>query len=124
MSDLTEAELAMFRETMRRREAEREVRLRDRKARAWNLVRKAAALLRERYGATKVVVYGSLPHADFTAWSDVDLAAWGIEPAQSDSAIMDVFRLDPEIQINLTLIEMCSPQLIAMIEADNLPLAV
>jgi len=48
---------------------------------AWDVARTAATLLREEFGAGRVVVFGSLTHrAWFTPWSDIDLAAWGIAP--------------------------------------------
>ncbi len=43
---------------------------------AWEVAYRAARLLRERFGATRVVVFGSLAHrAWFRPWSDIDLAA-------------------------------------------------
>jgi len=52
-----------------------------REKRAWALARQAVALLRKQVGATRVVVFGSLVHKGmFTLWSDVDIAAWGIQP--------------------------------------------
>ena len=53
----------------------------DRLDRACHAARTAADLLRERLGATRVIVFGALAHDDwFTRWSDIDLAAWDIPP--------------------------------------------
>lgn len=67
-----------LRTARRRAQAERRA-LAERRQRAWELSRRAARLLRERHGAHRVVVFGSLVHENrFTPWSDVDLAVWGI----------------------------------------------
>ncbi|MFH0725844.1 MAG: nucleotidyltransferase domain-containing protein [Pseudomonadota bacterium] len=45
---------------------------------AWPLVRVAAKILKQKFGARKVVVFGSLLKKDrFSPWSDIDLAVWG-----------------------------------------------
>jgi hypothetical protein len=44
----------------------------ERWQRAWEVARRAADLLRERFGATRVVAFGSLAHRGwFTSWSDL-----------------------------------------------------
>jgi predicted nucleotidyltransferase len=71
--------MAVCRATARRRwEAEQQA-LAQRRERTWELVRRAAAMLKEQFGATRVVAFGSLVHGHwFSSASDVDLAAWGI----------------------------------------------
>jgi predicted nucleotidyltransferase len=66
--------------------------LEERRAAAWEAARAAAALLRERYGATRVVVFGSLARGDFTLGSDIDLAAWDVAPQRYFEAVS--FLLD------------------------------
>jgi len=56
--------------------------LEDRRRRAWSAAREAAELLRSRYGARRVLAFGSLVTPDrFTPWSDIDLAVEGVAPA-------------------------------------------
>ena len=63
-------------------------RLAERGIRAWELARQAATLLRERFGATRAVVFGSLVHPElFTEWFDVDLAAWDLRPEDTLRAL-------------------------------------
>jgi predicted nucleotidyltransferase len=83
-----------------------------RRERAWQLAREAARLLREVYGAQRVVVFGSLIAPDrFTPWSDVDMAAWGLTSANWLRAIAAVRSLSDDIELNLVDVECCSPEI-------------
>lgn len=43
---------------------------------AWKIAKKAATVLKNNYGARRVVVFGSLTERSaFTRWSDIDLAS-------------------------------------------------
>jgi predicted nucleotidyltransferase len=80
--ELTREGWRSYLEAARRRPTLPEVTLAERRARERLLerVREAAAALKARYGARRVVLFGSLAHA---AWfmpdSDVDLAVEGLE---------------------------------------------
>ena len=50
--------------TARRRKAQEDQDVTCRRARAWALARRAATLLREQFGATRVVLFGSLVYED------------------------------------------------------------
>jgi len=68
----------------------------------------------------RVVVFGSLTHADrFTLWSDVDLAAWGLTPANWLRAIGAVKSLSTEVELNLVDVTCCSPELLTAIEREG-----
>lgn len=63
----------------------------ERRARALELARRAARLLRERFGVEQVVAFGSLVHIEwFSRWSDIDLAAWNIPADQFFRAVAAV----------------------------------
>lgn len=95
-------DLSEYRATVRRRDALERRALAQRRKRAWQLARQVARLLRERFGATRVVVFGSLIHeSSFNPWSDVDIAAWGLAPEDAFRAMGAVMDLDAEVQINL-----------------------
>ncbi len=80
--------------------------------RAWKVARTAATLLREEFGAGRVVVFGSLTHrAWFTPWSDIDLAAWGIAPDAFYRAVALVTGLSSEFEVDLVSPEDCRPAL-------------
>ncbi len=79
--DLTPTDLKRYRDAARRRAASRTLTPADAAARADLLkrVRSAAAMLRTRYGAQRVILFGSLAHeAWYAADSDVDLAVEGL----------------------------------------------
>jgi predicted nucleotidyltransferase len=120
---LTTKQIAAYRAAARaRRERERRE-LAQREERAWEPARRAAALLRQQFGATRVVALGSLSRSGcFTPWSDVDLAAWGIRPEDTFRAIGAVMDLGSEIEINLVDVNTCTPQLLAAIEQESVDL--
>ena len=69
----------------------------ERWERAWHVAHTAAEVLRRRYGATRVVVFGSAARREwFTPWSDIDLAAWGIAPDAFFRAVAAVTGISPE----------------------------
>ncbi|GAW93080.1 nucleotidyl transferase domain-containing protein [Calderihabitans maritimus] len=97
--------------------------LSERYTRAWKLARKAADLLKKSYGASKVVVFGSLVHdAWFTSWSDIDLAAWGIPDDRFYSAVAAVTGMSEEFKIDLIDAETCGTSLRKSIEKEGVEL--
>ncbi|MCD6289540.1 MAG: nucleotidyltransferase domain-containing protein [Anaerolineae bacterium] len=121
--DLTPEEIEAYREAARRRwERERQA-LARRRERAWEAARRAARLLRERFGAGRVVVFGSLVREEcFTPWSDVDIAAWGIRPEDTFRAIGAVLDVDDEIEVNLVDMGACPEWLQPVIEREGVDL--
>jgi len=98
----------------------RAARVKPRAIQAWNIARQAARLLRERFHATRVVVFGSLLHEKrFHEWSDIDLAAWGIPAEQTFRAIGAVMDLDRTFEVNLVDVNACPPSLLASIEQEG-----
>lgn len=103
----------------KREEDHRELLLRE--ERAWGAARSAAALLKERFGATKVVILGSLVHkGSFTRWSDVDIAAWGISPENTFRAIGAVMDVTTDIEVSLVDVGTCRPSLLTIIEEEGI----
>ncbi len=118
---LTPEAMSVYRATARRRHEKEQQERARREEQAWALARKAAALLREQYGATRVVVFGSLTHAGmFTLWSDVDIAAWGIEPEDTLRALGAVYDLEAELQVNLVDVKTARAGLIEVIEREGI----
>lgn len=82
--------------------------LKERRAKAIELAQKASFLLRRQYGAKRVVLFGSLARTKaFSAWSDIDLAAWGIAPDKFFSAVAAVTGLSPDFKIDLVEPDTC-----------------
>ncbi len=117
------AEMAEYRVTARHRWQQEQQQAAQKKAQAWNAARRAAALLKSQFGASRVAVFGSLVReGSFTRWSDVDIAAWGISPQDTFRAIGAVLDLDPEIEVNLVDVGVCRPSLLAGIERAGMEL--
>jgi predicted nucleotidyltransferase len=86
------------------------VQMARRRQQAWRTARRAARILRQRFGAHKVVAFGSLIHdASFTPWSDIDLAAWGIPPDRFYGAVAAVTGLSAVFKVDLVDLETCRP---------------
>ncbi len=122
-SSFTPEEIAVYRRNAQRlREQDRPAEL-VRREEAWRLARQAAALLKEQFKATKVVAFGSLvKEVTFTPWSDVDIAAWGIDPADTLRAIGAVMDVSDAPMVNLVDVNTCKPAILAEIERDGVEL--
>ena len=93
----------------------------DRWQRAWEVAQSAGDLLRRRFGATRVVAFGSLAHREwFTPWSDIDLAAWGIPPGAFYRAVAAVTGLSAEFKVELVDPKDCKPTLRRAIEQEGM----
>ncbi|MGB9499492.1 MAG: nucleotidyltransferase family protein [Dissulfuribacterales bacterium] len=69
---------------------------------ALQVAKQAANVLREHFGAQKVVVFGSLAtNIDFTEFSDIDLAAWGIPGNLYYKAVAAVTGFSERYKIDL-----------------------
>ena len=102
---------------LRRQQAERQ-QVAQRRARAWELARQAAAKLKAEFGVERVMVFGSLTQADrFTQWSDIDLAVWGLNDWNWLRASAAVRVGD--IEINLVDVTTCKPEVLASIEREG-----
>jgi len=95
----------------------------ERWERAWGQARIAARLLRERFGVTRVVVFGSLAHRDwFSPWSDIDLAAWGIPADQFYRAVAAITGISQDFRVNLVDPEDCRLSVRRSIEREGIDL--
>ena len=122
-SELTPPQAAAYRAAARRRWQREQLELQQRQARAWELAHCAADLLKTRFSASRMVVFGSLVREGcFTPWSDVDIAAWGIRPEDTWRAMGTLLELDTMIAVNLVPAESCRPALLAAIEQEGIEL--
>jgi predicted nucleotidyltransferase len=114
--------MAAYRAAARKRWARERQALAERRQRAWELVRNAAALLRREFGASQVVVFGSLVHADlFHDRSDVDLAVRGLDERVYLRAAARLLGLDPAIEVDLIRVEEAARTLQGTIEREGVP---
>ncbi len=77
-------------------------------------------LLKERFGASRVVVFGSLVRKElFHRRSDVDLAVWDLDENIYYRAVGQLLYLDSEISMDLVRIEEASDSLRSRIEKEG-----
>lgn len=112
--ELKPEELKGFRDAARKRRYEPLLTLGQQAKREELLkkIREAAMMLRSRFGAKRVVLFGSLAHeAWFDQVSDVDLAVEGLKGTEYWDAWREVEELVGDRQIDLIDIEMASESL-------------
>jgi len=99
---------------------EKDEQLIERYEEAWQAVRKAATLLKRRYGAKKVLVFGSLiDRSRFNYWSDVDLAVVGIADGEFYAAVGAVTSLITKFEVDLVDLKDCKLSLRKVIESEG-----
>ena len=77
-------------------------------------------MLREKFGAEKIVLFGTLAHDEwFSQWSDIDLAVLGIEPESFYAAVAFVTGLSSSFKIDMVDIKGCRPALKKVIEGEG-----
>lgn len=82
------------------------------------VAKQAAQLLKERWGASRVVLFGSLLRQEKVhARTDVDLAVWGLPEVDYLKALAELLELDPDFSIDLVEADQARPQLLRAIHA-------
>ncbi|MBN2548925.1 MAG: nucleotidyltransferase domain-containing protein [Anaerolineales bacterium] len=116
-------QIAEYRQSAQSRYQEQQIQTELLRKKAWDIAKQAAQLLRTRFHAARVVVFGSLIHEGcFTRWSDVDLAAWGIPSQDTFRALGAVMDLSDEVEINLVDVNTCRSSLLEVIEKEGIDL--
>lgn len=102
------------RESVRNRELD--FRLRN----AQDIAQIAAMLLKAKFGARRVLLFGSVVRASaFTRWSDIDLAVSGIAANEFYFAVAAISGLSPDFRIDLVDYDACDASLRLYIERDG-----
>jgi uncharacterized protein len=118
---ITPAQLEIYRKTALEREAKLRLQINERHRRAWEIARQAAKILKEEFGASRVVVFGSLLHPElFHLRSDIDLGIWDIQNYfRAVSRLMDI---DPAIDFDLIPVEDARPGILTVIQQEGVDL--
>jgi len=122
MTECISAEqLAAYRRTALAREQARRQANAERRIAALAAARAAAALLREQYGATRVVLFGSAAHGYwFNEESDIDLVAERIAPDLFWRAWNAAEAIAAGFELNLVAWEEAKPALREAIEREGI----
>ncbi len=78
---------------------------------AHSVAKKIAEELVKRFGAKRVVLFGSLARGDFSSWSDIDLAVWGIPAAKFFKAVSFASGISGMWKVDLVDTQDCSRSL-------------
>ena len=78
--------------------------------------------LKERFNASKVVLFGSLTRTDFSQWSDIDLAVWGISTTDYFKAVAFASGYSNIFKVDLIDAEDCSKSLLQHINLNGIEL--
>lgn len=118
--DVTPEQMAVYRATARRRIRRRQQEIARRRERAWAVARSAARLLKEEYGARRVMLFGSLARNEpLHPRSDVDLVAWGLDEKLYYRAVSRLLDLDATIKVDLIMAEEAPPALLEAVEREG-----
>lgn len=118
---ISEKDMRVFRASAESRWHEEQQQLSMRYDRAWIFAHKAADMLKKKFGAKRVMVFGSLVHNPlFHQNSDVDLAVWGINENEYFRAVSGLMDLDSEISADLVMAEDAKPSLYARIKTEGI----
>ena len=112
-----------YRQTAHSRKIARQQRLALRQQQAWVTAKRAAQLLKDEFGATRVVAFGSVLHPSlFHTRSDIDLAVWGLNEHEYYRALSHLLSLDPGISVDLIEFEYARPTLQSVIQNNGVVL--
>lgn len=97
----TEA-MSRYRAAAAQRQAEQRQRIAERYQRAQQVAQEASDILKHEFGASKVVLFGSvLQLSQFHAHSDVDLAVWGLDERRYYRAVARLLDIEATIPVDV-----------------------
>ena len=90
---------------------------------AWSKARQAARVLKEQFGATKVIAFGSLARTSgFNEISDIDLVVYGSDSVSFGRAWCALDRLESKFEFDLIEGESLAGQLLKEISREGVEL--
>lgn len=93
------------------------VEMKQRQQEGLEIARKGANFLKQKYGVTKVVLFGSLLNAEeMTPYSDIDLAVWGLPEQDYFKAVGFLLELANDFPLDLVEAQNVRPYILPAIE--------
>lgn len=78
--------------------------------------------LKSRFGASRVMLFGSLARDDFHRWSDIDLAVWGVDSANYYRAVAFATGFSDSFKVDLVDAEDCPESLRELLSREGVEL--
>jgi len=75
-----------------------------------------------RFGSKRVVLFGSLARGNFNRWSDIDLAVWGIPPADFYRAVAFASGFSDVLKVDIVDVDDCPKALCEIILQEGIEL--
>jgi predicted nucleotidyltransferase len=120
-TDAAVEQITAYRTMARCRQEERAKRLGLRHERALKVAHQAAMVLKQQFGAKRVLMFGSVVSRDrFHGHSDIDLAVWGLAEELHYRAVGVILGIDPEFLLDLVRAESAPSGLLAAIDRDGI----
>ena len=115
--------LSAYQATARLRQHQQLRQLELQHQRGWTLARQGAQMLKKKFGAQRVVLFGSLLDLKrMHQRSDIDLAVWGLDERHYLRAVAKLLDLDPDFSFDLVEAEYARPKILAAIETSGVEL--
>jgi predicted nucleotidyltransferase len=90
--------------------------MKERQKEGLEVAKKCASFLKEKYGVTKVVLFGSLlNHEKMTPHSDIDLAVWDLPEKDYFKAVGFLLEITDDFSIDLVEIQNVRPYILSAI---------
>ena len=116
---LTEKELKKFSAGWRRRKQEKDTALRKMNMLALQKADLTGRMLKEKYQAQKVILFGSLAKGTFWEHSDIDLAVCGMNDSYYLDAYWDATQLALPFSLDLVILEKVPAKLGEKIKSEG-----
>lgn len=115
--------LDRYRETLRRRDAAAQEWQEETRRQAWRDAQQAASLLKDDFGAERVVLFGSVAQRErLSSHSDLDLAVEGLTGMDYYRAVARIQSVPAQMTVDLVRMESCSPPLRTTIQDTGVEL--
>lgn len=121
-TEISPEKMAQYIEGARSREALRRSQQEERRAMARRLAEAAALVLRREFGATRVVLFGSVVTGRFNEGSDIDLAVEGLAAERYFAAWAAAEKATEGFPIDLVAMESTGPWVADALRRDGIEL--
>ncbi|MEE4356340.1 MAG: nucleotidyltransferase domain-containing protein [Desulfococcaceae bacterium] len=112
--------MAVFRKTARRKMLREKQEQKHRREKSLVLAKKAAEMLKEKFGAKQVFLFGSLSrNTVYDRLSDIDLAVSGMDGRAYYRAVSRLLDMEPETEFDLVMLENALPGLLQQIQKEG-----
>jgi predicted nucleotidyltransferase len=110
----------IFKEAIQKRQAEE---IKAIRSDAMDKAKKIAAMLKEKYGANKVILFGSIVKSDYLhEKSDIDLLVYGIKPEDFLRAGVDAWKISVCFDVDIIPAEKAEKTIVEIAEREGIEL--